>query len=186
MHDMNIILLAGYAGSGKTTAATILLKHVPKGKCTAFAKQVKDDVAAKYNIDRELLDTQEGKATFYNELITYRDLLIEYSAKVKENTQNPGIWAEKVKEEILKEPSVQTWILHDWRYLAELDVLSKIPGAVIHTIRLIRDNKSSNSPSEHELDRTPVDRMIWNIGTIDSLDGALQHFMHTNHTFVYP
>ena len=175
-YKMNIWLLAGYAGSGKTTAATILQTYLPKSKLTAFAKRVKDDVAKQYNIDRELLETQEGKSSFIQDK-TVRDILIEYSAKHKEDTQNPSIWAEYVRDEILQSHNVEHWIIHDWRYSAEYQTLLTI--ANVTTIRILNPSVCpSNSPSEHELDNVITDYVVKNSGSMEEFDIRLQEIIY--------
>jgi hypothetical protein len=171
---VHIWLIAGYAGSGKTTAAGILEKILPNSATTAFAKRVKDEVAATHAIPRTLLETQEGKAMQITPTKTARDLLIEYAAAKKEETQNPAIWAEYVKEEILQNPTVANWILHDWRYVEEYDCLTTVPGSTLHTIRIQTNKPSSSSPSEHELDNTHIQTIVWNTGSLEEFAYTLR------------
>lgn len=170
---MNIWLISGYAGSGKTTAGTILAKSLPNSQITAFAKRVKDDVAKQYNLDRELLETQEGKASKIHQK-TVRDILIEYSAQHKLDTNNPGIWADYVKDEMYENPEIKNWIIHDWRYIAEYQTMLTIPNTHIITVRIINDSiVASNSPSEHELDNVITDEIIYNNDSYDTLEIAI-------------
>jgi len=164
-----IWLFTGYAGSGKTTTAEYFKSKMPSARLTAFAKRVKDEVSVHYNLDRTLLDTQEGKATFLeHEGKTVRDLLIAHSAQHKEETKHPGIWAYYVKEEMFEHPDVEHWILHDWRYIAELETLQAYQS--VCTIRIVNPRiQSSTSPSEHELDGFPTDVTIRNDGTLEDL-----------------
>jgi dephospho-CoA kinase len=181
---MQIWLIAGYAGSGKTTVAEYLMKMLPKAKTTAFAKRVKDDVAEIYSINRQLLETQEGKASLVGEQ-TVREILIEYSAIMKQLTNNPGIWADYVREEILNEEGeaeeakeISHWIIHDWRYLAELETMNTLKQSKNATIRTIRVYNPSvqplNSISEHELDYVITDTVINNTGTLEDLQKNIQ------------
>ena len=164
-----IWLFAGYAGSGKTTSAEYFATKMPSARVTAFAKRVKDEVSSQYNIDRTLFDTQEGKATFLEDHgKTIRDLLIEHSAQHKEETHNPGIWAFYIKEELYEHPLVQHWIIHDWRYIAELKTLQAYHS--VCTIRIVNSRiQASQSPSEHELDGISTDVIIQNDGTLEEL-----------------
>ena len=179
---MNIWLLAGYAGSGKTTAATYVQSHLPNSRMTAFASRVKDDVAKQYGLERALLDTQEGKASFVaGTTKTVRDCLIEYAAEHKVSMNNPGIWALYVKGEIERSPQIGHWILHDWRYLAEYTVLQSIPNAHIHTVRIRKSCvQPLESASEHELDSTKTEYVIDNDGSMDELRDAVQRIIESS------
>ena len=171
---VHIWLIAGYAGSGKTTAAGILETLLPNSAITAFAKRVKDEVAAIHAIPRTLLETQEGKAMQITPTNTARDLLIEHAAAKKEDTHNPAIWAEYVKEEILQNPTVANWILHDWRYVEEYDCLATVPGSILHTIRIQTNKSPSTSPSEHELDNANIQTIVWNTGSVEEFAATLR------------
>lgn len=173
---MHIWLICGYAGSGKTTLGTMLHTYLPSAETTAFAKKVKDDVAKKYNISRELCESQKGKATILCEGKTVRDFLIEYSAQHKLDTHNPEIWAHYVVQEIMEKPTIEHWILHDWRYHAELACIQRIPNSQIHTIRILNPViQASSSPSEHELDDVCVKYIINNTGSISDLEYTLKN-----------
>jgi len=173
---MHIWLICGYAGSGKTTLGTILNTYLPLSETTAFAKRVKDDVAKKYKILRELCESQKGKATILCDGKTVRDILIEYSAQHKLDTQNPEIWGHYVIEEIMLKPTIQHWIIHDWRYHAELACVQRIPNVRIHTIRILNPMiQASSSPSEHELDDVVVEHIIQNTGSISDLEINLKN-----------
>lgn len=176
--DRDIWLLAGYAGSGKTTAGMILKDTLPHSFETSFAKEVKNQVAELYDLDRTMLDTQEGKATFVeSEQKTARQLLVEYSALCKQNTHCPGIWAEYVVDEINKNPHIQHWIIHDWRYFAEVQTIRYfLPFARIHTLRIVNEQvHPTMCSSERELDYAVVDHIIPNNGSIEDLTRALTH-----------
>ena len=181
---MNIWLFAGYAGSGKTTAATCFQSHIPHSRMTAFAKRVKDDVAKEYGINRSMMETQEGKASRIPGCDkTVRDCLIEYSANHKVSTNDPGIWARYVKEEIEQNPTVANWIIHDWRYFAEYSTIRAILNAKVHTVRVVKSSvKPSESPSEHELDCVETDYVIQNNVSLQELDDMVKHIIESNRT----
>ena len=182
IEDMNIWLLAGYAGSGKTTAAAYFQSYLPNSRMTAFASRVKDDVAKQYGFERSMLDTQEGKSSYIpGTKKTVRDCLIEYAADHKESTNNPGIWALYVKEEMEQSPEVSHWILHDWRYLAEYIVLQSIPNARLHTVRVKKSSvKPLESASEHELDSTNTEYVLENHGSMTDLREAVRHIIESS------
>ena len=180
---MNIWLLAGYAGSGKTTAGKILQSILPSSKILAFADKVKDFVSQKYQIDRNLCDTQEGKKSILGEK-TLRQHLIDYSASHKVETKNQAIWATYIYTEMLKFPHIENWILHDWRYIEEYDFLRSIQGT-IHTIRILNPSIDPlQDASEHQLDTFPTDSIVMNDGGIDILERNIRSIIHEDHTLV--
>mgnify|MGYP000022194146 CR=1 FL=1 len=167
---MHIWLLAGNAGSGKTTAGIILHTLLAQSCMTAFAKKVKYCVALQNDFDLELCETQEGKASIVNGK-TIRQLLIEYSLQQKQLHTN-AIWANYVKEEIMANPTVD-WIIHDWRFLAEYETILTIPNAIVHTIRVHNPKVlGAQIPSERELDSFPMNILL-NEGTMKSLRDKL-------------
>lgn len=175
---MILWLLTGPAGSGKTAAAGLLEKLLPRSRRIAFADAVKDDVAAIYGVKRHMCDTQEGKRiriTTADGPKTIRDLLIEHAEQEKAKTGNPGVWAALVALRIEAHPEVEHWILHDWRFLAERDTLRDcFPAAIRVPLRIRR---SSVTPSahhtEHELDGVTMET-VSNSGTMEDLMEALQ------------
>jgi len=171
---MNIYLISGYAGSGKSHVSALLESIIPHSRRTAFAKKVKDDVADIYKIPRELCDTQEGKKMF---IITgqgdrtVRELLIEYATSAKQITCNPAIWADFVVSEIVAHPETNTWILDDWRFKHEYGRLrAAFPAADIHRFRIRNSlERPSADPSEHDLDGEPMDYELLNAGNSQEL-----------------
>ncbi len=175
---MNIWLIAGYAGSGKSLAGEILYKLLsPTALLTAFAARVKDDVAELYKIPRQLLETQEGKASIIETNAgpqTARTLLIDHSARMK-RVFDTNIWASYVADAI-DASSAHNVVLHDWRFIAEYDTLvRRFPNAHITTIRIIRHSvHPMNIPSERELDEFATQHVISNNETVDDLRELLE------------
>ena len=172
---MNIILFSGYIGSGKSFAAEQLNKLLPNSNIAAFGAKVKDGTATLYNIPRYLCETQEGKLTLIPECgKTVRDLLIQYSADMK-YTHGNDVWANIVAENIRNTPNITTWIINDWRYPNELEVLHKaFPDAKLQTVRIHRSIVQPKPfPSEHALDDYLFDHNITNEGTAEELSSQL-------------
>ena len=168
---MNIFLLSGYAGSGKSFAATWLQRCLNNSRLAAFADPIKDGVSKEYNIPRALCDTQEGKATVVDEKgTTVRDLLIQYAAE-KKLYFNATVFAHSVVCKIRENPTIESWIIHDWRYPEEyLTLIGCFPEADIYRIRIVRSSvQSLPIPSEHGLDDYPFDHTIYNDGTAEEL-----------------
>ena len=176
---MNIYLITGYAGSGKSHVGTVLQSIVAAHR-TSFAKQVKDDVAEMYRFPRALCDTQEGKRTSIkteNGNRFVRELLIEYATSAKQITENPSVWADFVVKEIINNPDKTTWIIDDWRFKEEYRSLRRaFPSATIHRFRIHNTTvKPSADPSEHDLDDERMDYVILNTSD-DELVRLLQMY----------
>ena len=168
---MNIILFSGYIGSGKSFAAEQLHKLIPNSQIIAFGTKVKDGTATLYNIPRNLCETQEGKLTIILDYgMTVRDLLIQYSADMK-YTHGNDVWANIVAENIRNTPHITTWIINDWRYPNELEVLHKaFPDAKLQTVRIHRNTVQPKTfPSEHALDNYPFNHNITHDDTAEEL-----------------
>jgi hypothetical protein len=169
-----IWLLKGYAGSGKDTAAAMLAR-LTAGKCSSFASAVKDEVAAMYEFQREVLDTQEGKQRRVHfadgTCKTLRDLIIQHGEGQKQVYKDKQYWAKRVRA-----PTTDHWILSDWRFLAELECLkTRFPEARIHTVHIQRDSvQPMNNPTEHELDEIPCDIVWANNGSLQDLEQLVQ------------
>jgi hypothetical protein len=179
--SMLIILLSGYAGSGKTTACGLLTEILkPRVSIAAFADAVKDEVAAMYGFDRRLCDTPAGKKSVIvtdSDRKTVRDLLIEHSAAMKFTHGNSGYWADIVADRIRESSNTDsTWILHDWRYKREIQALRvAFPDARLVTIRIVRpDVTPLTDPSEHDLDGFPMDHVLMNDGDRGALSEKLR------------
>ena len=168
---MNFILFSGYIGSGKSFAAEQLQKLIQNSQIIAFGAKVKDGTAVHFNIPRHLCETQEGKLTLIPEYgKTVRDLLIQYSADMK-YSHGDDVWANIVAETIRNTSHITTWIVNDWRYRNELEVLRKaFPDAQFKTIRIHRSTVQSKPfPSEHALDDYLFDHAITNDDTAETL-----------------
>jgi len=149
---MNIFLLSGYAGVGKSTIAKQLQGVLPECERTAFAKAVKDSVSKIYGIERYVLDTQEGKQTRVHGGGTVRDEIIQYAERRKLH-EGDGVWAKEVAAEIRSKPDIQNWILDDWRFPVEYTVLrAEFPEATIYRIRVHNANVHPYNPAETGLD----------------------------------
>lgn len=176
---MKLILLSGYAGSGKTTACNILSTLIPEAHVTAFADAVKDQVAELYGFNRKLCDSPGGKQTLIateDGRKTVRTLLIEHSAQMKQTNQNPAFWADIVAEQIEAGPKNATWILHDWRYRKELQTLrAAFPSAEFLLLRIVRESVTPlGDPSEHDLDGYTFDHSITNNDSEADLENKLK------------
>jgi hypothetical protein len=174
-----IILLTGYAGSGKTTAGEILMKLLDNygPKSAAFGDCVKEESALLYDFPLDLAYSQEGKRTVVNTVKgqkTVRQILIDYSLEMKQIHGN-DIWAIKMIDKMFQFPEHYIWIIHDWRFIEELETIKRSFYIKIITIRILRhDIVALDTPSEHQLDDCETDHTVINDGTLEDLKEKLK------------
>lgn len=146
---MIIILLRGFSNSGKDFVGNIIINQYGY-KGFSFADSLKKIVSEKYNINLDLLYSQEGKKMIYNNdnyNITYRQLLIDEALRLKES--DPDIFAKHCCDSInnICNPmhinnAMHRIIITDWRFNNELDVLKQnFPHAKIIPVHVIRTNQ---------------------------------------------
>lgn len=160
-----IILLSGWAGSGKDLLAEYLVKN---GYMQfSFASSLKKKVSEHYKFDYNLTLTQEGKNTKINGM-TIRNLLINYAKT--ERIKNDNIFVEYTFNEIKLLDSYKTKrgeslcdiVISDLRYNNEIEFLKNRFKNCI-TIRINRFDKSHvDDISEHQLDSFKFDYIIEN------------------------
>ena len=170
-----IILITGYAGSGKDAAGSVLQQNGYTRY--AYADMLKIQTAHKYGFPFELTQTQEGKGTAVSSK-TVRQLLIEEAALMKELHNDPAYWA-KLLAKAIKDSTDSKIVITDWRYTAELaNFQEEFPEAEITTLRIYRPSViPSADPSEHELDNYQCTYTIANDGTLEELRARLYHFL---------
>lgn len=179
----HIWLFHGYAGSGKDTAG-LLLRDILGSQVviSSFASAVKDEVSIIYELDRTVLDSQEGKKKWlYFADGTYkqvRTLLIEHAQGQKAIYNNPAIWAERIIV-----PACNDFICTDWRFIEELEYIRKrFPESHIHTVRIVRSSVVSlMSSTEHELDIFPSEYTVENDGSLLYLSSQLNTILEHIH-----
>ena len=173
---MHIILLAGYAGSGKDTAGAALKPHGYKRY--AVADMVKLYSSKRHGFPLDLTLTQAGKATLFNNK-TVRQHLIDDSAELKAINNDPAYWI-RILAETLKTEQPQKVVITDWRYPSELSHLQAVfPNAQITTVRISRSCITpSSDPSEHEIDHIAADYTVKNNSTPEDLAIALLQIPH--------
>jgi dephospho-CoA kinase len=153
---MNIILLSGYAGSGKDTVADILTNY--GFRKYSVADNVKKYSSTLHGFSYSLTQTQEGKNTLVksdntNEVKTVREFLIADSFLNKVINKDESYWVKLLSKEILQ-TSPDKVVISDWRYMEEYEHLKIIfPEADFLKVKVRRaDVKPLTDPSEHQLD----------------------------------
>jgi len=95
--------LCGFAGSGKNTAASLLLKHTD-GHAYSFAAALKDGIAAIFGWPREMLegDTESSR--------TWRDQNDEYWSRAFERPVTPRMVLQEVGTEVFRKYWPNIWV----------------------------------------------------------------------------
>lgn len=183
-----VVALSGWRGSGKDTAADLLVREYGFTKLS-FAAKLKDMVARDYGIPRESLDDPAAKEaplqqypvipgdafaeTLHTRLSselrsgfwTPRALcILEGSGK---RSVHSNYWVRSVASEILTDTGDRNFVISDLRYKSEADTLKLLlPDIVL--ARIERFNSiETNDPSERDLDSYRFSYVLSNKGTID-------------------
>ena len=194
-----IILLSGYRGSGKDTAASYLVNHYGFTRL-AFADALKDHVAEQYQVPRELLDSPAGKeAPLYSLPVVSTDSFSEAIHKVLSSELQSGFWTPRalliLEGSIKRAVAPQYWLLNivnqivttdkvvisDWRYRSELEQLRAMELNPV-TMRVSRYTSiDTQEASERDLDSQEFHHKIHNDQDIMGLHVQLDALMSQYH-----
>jgi hypothetical protein len=171
-----IILIAGWAHSGKDSVAKILVETYDFQKY-AFADPIKQKVSEDEYIPLEWCYDQKKKAEALpsNPNRTLREELIRVGEEARELDKE--IWANVISEKIMKavKKGKLKFVISDWRMIEELWALQKkIPDATIVPIRIVRPSQLVSpvpDATEYSLLGFPFWRTVHNSGTILRLVG---------------
>ena len=174
-----VFLVAGWAGSGKDTVASILVDDHGFHRL-AFADPLKEDVSRRTGLPLATFHDPAVKDVPLDG-ITPRALLIERAAEVR--ATDPDHYARIIGEHILEEVAEtgqRLFVISDWRYRREYEHLRSLPGLRLLCTRVERPGvEPSTHPSEHDLDRDPlITAVICNDGSPEDLSDIVDQFLH--------
>jgi hypothetical protein len=161
-----IIGISGYKGSGKDTAAELLIHKYKFIKCS-FAQPVKDTVSRLFKIDKDILDgiyNRDEREIRRVDLFNYspRELLQIVGTGLRKLI-NENIWVDIAAQEALLYDHV---VFTDVRFPNEVEFIKRY-GVVI---RIVRPGFMGDAhESERALDNYDFDKVISNDGTIEDL-----------------
>jgi dephospho-CoA kinase len=168
-----IIMISGWAGSGKDAAASILMDELGFQRF-AFADPLKHDVARDTGIPLENFNTtylKDKYILFDGKPTTPRALLIKAAAEAR--AKYPNIYANMIADSIQLSGAKRV-VISDWRYRNEYDVIKTFFDQIVR-IHITRPGiMQSSEPSEHDLDGEPMDIEIQNGGSISILRSTLK------------
>ena len=176
-----VVLLSGWAGSGKDTAAALLVDELEFVRL-AFADALKEDVARLTGIPLAVFHSARKNVALttpvaaFPEAQTPRDILIKRAATVRATA--PDTYAEVVARAI---GNSGCYAISDWRYLNEYEVIRhRLPvRATVLRVRVERpDMPTMADPTEHYLDNEPFDAIVQNDGSISDLRDKIKAVVH--------
>lgn len=168
---MAVLLLSGWSTSGKDTVASLLHEYYGFQRL-AFADILKEIVAEEFQFPVEWAHSEAGKqkVPLMGAGKTVRDLLILRGQGIREERNDPGLFARLVAEKIQQSENTANFVITDWRLPIELKTLEKnLQPKSLLKIRIQRDGLFSSpvpdSFTETQLDSYPFDFMLKNPGT---------------------
>lgn len=172
-----IIGISGKIGSGKDTVANILSNMYPNVKILHFGDSLKDIISIVFNINRSILDTQEGKKAVYPKLgITNREILQKLGSLFRQ-TFYENIWIDNVLDKITSDNIV--YVIADVRYPNEKKAIEDAGGIVI---RIERPGiPTIDHISETALDNAEFHKVIYNDGNIEQLEFKINSLINNYH-----
>ena len=177
-----ILLLSGYARSGKDSVANLLEEECGFHRF-AFADALKEMVAAVTGIPVVMFHSLQKDTVAPGFSKTYRDLLIEIADQKR--AIDPDIFSRIVATQIVENDSDRI-VISDWRYKREESFLRSTLDPAVYHIQRGRVRRStvipSEKPIEHDLDGEPMDLIIPNDGSISDLRDAV----HSAVSLIHP
>lgn len=179
MTDALVILIAGWARSGKDAAASFFVNDHGFQRF-AFADPLKEDVSCRTGIPLAVFhDPTEKDVSIAHLGKTPRTLLIERAAEVR--AVDPDCYSREIGRQILATIAAtgqRRFVISDWRYKRESQHLRSIPGLRIICTRVERPGiQPSTHPSEHDLDHEPITVAMDNCGDLEGLRGTVRLFL---------
>lgn len=178
-----VVLLSGWAGSGKDTAAALLADELDFAR-HAFADALKEDVAALTVIPVGVFHSARKNAPLVEPVAAFpgahtpRDCLIARAAAVR--AADPDTYAKVVAAQI-KDAIGKRFAITDWRYVNEYEVLRRLlpVTATILRVRIERPEQTPLAdPTEHYLNEHPFDAVVQNDGSISDLRDKIKAVVH--------
>jgi len=174
---MSLIAFTGVAGSGKDTAAAILIEEFGYEKLS-FAGSLKDALAAIFGWSRDSLEGATTESRRWREEedawwsaalkrpVTPRKMLQEWGTEVGRDAFHPDIWLLSVQRKIEQHPQ-KKFVITDCRFENEAEALKALGGKLMGIRRPMLDcDVGSIHPSEAGLPSEMLDVVIDNDGSL--------------------
>lgn len=161
-----IVLLSGWAGSGKDTTADYLCDNFGF-KRFAFADALKTTVSKQFNVPVDMMNTHKGKQSTLDQYggITVRQLLIREGELAR--SKDIDVWAKVIIQEIkdsMVEGRSKRFVISDWRLETEYKaMLTAFDKDALITMRIVRWEKPPiDDKTETNLDTFTFDETLDN------------------------
>lgn len=195
MKDAPVIILSGYAGSGKSTISKYLVDNFGFIELS-FADELKNSASDTYGIDRRHFDDPAHKnkgirsleadphdpLTHVMECIDGRYYWTPRAIAILEgNTRRrvqPLYWISALLVQLnLARVHRRPVVISDCRFPNELEALKKFPNS--HHVRINRwDSAEFKDKSETSLDNAPVDQYLTNHKNLTALFDQVNLLLH--------
>lgn len=161
-----IIALSGRMGSGKDTAADMILSYDYGYEIKRFSGKLKQVAELLTGIPAEAFNSQEVKQRHLGEEwgMTVRELLQRLGTDAVRDGLHTNAWVNALFADY---EQGMNWIITDCRFPNEYEAVKKRGGIVVRIER--GERKQDVHPSESALDDADFDYVIDNNGTLEDL-----------------
>jgi len=178
-----IIGISGKAGSGKDTVYNMMEEMYASKKImmnVKFAKALKDKAGGLLEVDPEMFESQEFKASKIptsEEEMTYRDFLLLFGTEVMRRV-DPNYWVNiAMKDAELFEQYAYTPVFTDVRFPNELQAIKDVGGIILRVDMV--GNEGVDHISDSALDDAQFDyRITAKKGDLEHLEESVKAFMN--------
>lgn len=182
-----LILLSGWAGSGKDAVAAILTENYGFQRF-AFADPLKEAVSAATGLPAAAFERPfKDRPLSASNPRTPRDLLIQHADAAR--ARDPDIYSRAIVTAI-QASGIRKVVISDWRYRREGAVVTAALAAEGWRILRVRIERPGVTPSaapiEHDLDSAEMDCYIQNDGTLADLAQKVTTYIVTLFDHAHP
>jgi hypothetical protein len=173
----NIVVVTGSAGSGKDTVAEMLQQVHTECVNVKFATAVVEVTSALFNIDSNLLATQEGKKEYYPTWeATGRELLQYVGTDLVRNNLDSDHWVKLVSDKLIElaaDNKQHVLLFTDCRFHNEAEFISKLAESYMSELHHIKVNRKAvttlrKEEAKHESEQE-IEQLIFPNATSVSL-----------------
>lgn len=167
-----LIGISGKIGSGKDTIFSLINKHFPRFSNAAFAKRVKETVAAITGTNYLMNCTREGKALIPPGFTDTLGALQQKVGTILRSVIDENIWVNC----IINSEMPNYLVITDCRFQNEAKVvdskglLIRVNGDILAIREKNEDCRDLNHISETDLDNYTFKNVIENVGTLEELE----------------
>ena len=174
-----IIGFAGYKGSGKDLAGSVLVNRFGFQKA-AFADPIKDMISEQFGIDRFILDGSTCQSRSMRENpkmgaygLTQRELMQKIGTFYTHNIAET-FWSDKLEKKYLSTFG-EDFVVTDVRFPCEVEMIERNGGRVIKITR--EGYNGEDHISERALENWKFDTVVNNHGSEDNFKRIIEDLM---------